>query len=61
MRQNDLKQEDDASIRTALIWLSGSAIENADPDTDPGARKLTKIKKLTWFPAFQMAFVSTHR
>ncbi len=32
---------------SALIWLSwiGIRIGNADPDPDPGARKLTKVRK----------------
>jgi hypothetical protein len=46
---------------SALIWLSWIQIRirigNADPVLDPGAWKLTKIYKYTWFPAFQIAFV----
>jgi hypothetical protein len=41
---------------SALIWLSWIRIRIAKADPNPGARKLTKIKKLTWFPLFKMGF-----
>ncbi len=32
-----------------------------DPDADPGARKLVKINKNTWFPAFQNGFRTSYQ
>jgi hypothetical protein len=42
---------------SAFNWLSRiwNRMGNADPD--PGASKLTKFIKQTWFPAFQKAVV----
>jgi hypothetical protein len=34
-------------------WLSQIWIRTGNADPDPGASKLAKIIKQTWFPAFQ--------
>ncbi len=40
-----------------LSWIRiRIQIGNADPDSEPRARKLTKISNSTWFPAFQNGF-----
>ncbi len=43
-------------IRIDLTLLDQIRFGNADPDS--GARKLTKINKQTWFPAFQKSSVA---
>ncbi len=39
-----------------LIWISWIRIRIRNADPDPGERKMTKINKWTWFPAFQNGF-----
>ncbi len=41
---------------SSLIWLSWIRIRIGNADPYLGARKLTKINKETWIPAFKRAF-----
>jgi hypothetical protein len=40
----------------AFVWLSLIRIRIGNADPDPGAWKLTKIYKQTWFIPFQQGF-----
>ncbi len=42
--------------RSALIWLFWIRIHTGNADPDPSAWKLTRLNKLTLFPAFQKGF-----
>ncbi len=41
---------------SVLIWLSWVPFRTGNADPDPGAWKMTKINKWTWFPAIQKGF-----
>jgi hypothetical protein len=48
----DLDLDLHGSANIYLSWIR-ILVENADPDLDPGAWKLKKIYKYTWFPDFK--------
>ncbi len=51
LKKNSVVDPD--SHGSACIWLSWIRIFVGNANPDPGARKLTKINKCTWIPAFQ--------